>query len=323
MAAKQRDDLLRLALPQHTVIDEYAGEPVADRLVDQERRDGGVDAAGERAEHAALPDLRADRFHRLGAEGVHRPIAFEPRDLVDEIGDELRPLGRVVHLGMELQAVEAPRLVGDDADRRIWRMADALEARRQLRDAIAVAHPDCMAALLPDAIEERRFRDRLDLGAAVFAVMAALHLAAELRRHQLLAVADAEDRDAGLEDHLRRARRAFLQHRGRPAGEDHRLGFQRGEGRFRLLIGRDLAIDAGLADAAGDQLRHLRAEIDDQHLVVAGDNFLVEGIFGHKLLPAKNGLKRSCPRAQEEQNLSQSFPEHLRKRVEGRASLPG
>ena len=133
----------------------------------------------------------------------------------------------------------------------------------------------------------------------IFAVMTGLHFAAKLRRHQLLAVADAEDRHAGLEDRPRGAGRAFFQHRGRTAGQDHRLGLQRGEGRLGLLEGGDLAIDAGLANAAGDQLGHLRAEIDDQHLVVVGDDFVVEGVFGHGLLPAKHGLMRSHPAAQE------------------------
>ena len=64
MAAKERDDLLRLALPQQAVIDEDADELIADRLVDQDRRDGGIDAARKPAEHAALADLRADRANR-------------------------------------------------------------------------------------------------------------------------------------------------------------------------------------------------------------------------------------------------------------------
>ena len=47
----------------------------------------------------------------------------------------------------------------------------------------------------------------LDLGAAELGMVPALDLAAELRRHGLLAVADAEDRQVGLEQLLRRARR--------------------------------------------------------------------------------------------------------------------
>ena len=59
MAAEEIDHLARLVLAQETVIDEDAGELIADRLVDQERRDGRVDAAREPADHAALPDLRS------------------------------------------------------------------------------------------------------------------------------------------------------------------------------------------------------------------------------------------------------------------------
>ena len=71
-------------------------------------------------------------------------------------------------------------------------------------DPVAMAHPDRIALPdLPDAVGERRRYDQLDLGAAEFAVMAGLDLAAELMRHGLLAVADAEHRQAGLVDRHR------------------------------------------------------------------------------------------------------------------------
>ena len=81
--------------------------------------------------------------------------------------------------------------------------AEHAEAGRQLGDAVAVAHPDrIFLALLPHAFEQRAVVGDLDLGAAEFAVMAALDLAAELLRHGLLAVADAEHRHAGVVDRL-------------------------------------------------------------------------------------------------------------------------
>ena len=52
VAAERLDHLLGLVLAQQAVVDEDAGELVADRLVDEQRGDGRVDAAGERAEHA-------------------------------------------------------------------------------------------------------------------------------------------------------------------------------------------------------------------------------------------------------------------------------
>ena len=108
-----------------------------------------------------------------------------------------------------------------------------------------------------------------DLGAAEFAVVAAFDLAAELFGHGHLAVADAEHRHAGREDRLRRAGAALVGHRGRAAGEDHRLGPQRREGALGALERRDLAIDPRLAHPPGDELGHLRAEVDDQQLVVS------------------------------------------------------
>jgi hypothetical protein len=81
-----------------------------------------------------------------------------------------------------------------------------------------VAHPHRVAlALLPHALEQGRIGDHFDLGAAELAVMAALDLAAELGRHGLLAVADAEHRHARLEHALRRPRRGVVGHRLRPA----------------------------------------------------------------------------------------------------------
>src|SRR5271166_1462033 len=132
-----------------------------------------------------------------------------------------------------------------------------------------MAHPHRVAAArLPDAVEQGARRDDLDVGAAEFRRMAALDLAAELLCERLLAVADGEDRNAALEDRLGRARAAGIGHGSRPAGEDDRLGPEPLEGLARLRKRMDLAIDAGLAHSARDQLRDLGAEVDDEDDVV-------------------------------------------------------
>ncbi len=77
----------------------------------------------------------------------------------------------------------------------------------------------------------------LDLGAAEFAVMPGLDLAAELLRHGLLAVADAEHRHAGLVDRLRRERRVLLEHRSRAAGEDDAFRLHLAERAFAFWNG--------------------------------------------------------------------------------------
>ena len=119
--AEQRHDLLRLAEPHQAVVDEHAGELLADRFVDQHRRHRRVDAARQAADHPALADLLADLLDRLVAEGAHGPVAAAADDLADEIAQQRRAVRRVHDLEMELRGVELARLVGDHRDRRIRR----------------------------------------------------------------------------------------------------------------------------------------------------------------------------------------------------------
>src|SRR4029077_14453351 len=100
-----------------------------------------------------------------------------------------------------------------------------------------------------------------------FALGGGCHHAAELLRHGLHAVADAEYRDPELEHRRRRAWRFLVGHRFRPAGEDHAT---RAEGPYLGIAhvpGTDLAVDAELAHAPRDQLRVLRSEVEDQDAV--------------------------------------------------------
>jgi len=96
----------------------------------------------------------------------------------------------------------------------------------------------------------------------------ALDLAAERRDHGLLAVADAKHRHARAEDRRCRLRRAGLMHGCRAARKDDGGRPLLGEHGLGLVVRHDLGIDAGLAHAPGDQLRHLAAEIDDQDAIL-------------------------------------------------------
>jgi hypothetical protein len=65
-------DLLPLVQPKQAVIDEDAGEPLADRPVHQCRRHTGIDPAGESADHAGgrahhLTDFRDFRLDEMPA----------------------------------------------------------------------------------------------------------------------------------------------------------------------------------------------------------------------------------------------------------------
>ena len=60
------------------MIDEYAGELVADGLVDQHRRHRTIDPAREAADHLGVADLVADARDRLGPVSAHGPVTTEP-----------------------------------------------------------------------------------------------------------------------------------------------------------------------------------------------------------------------------------------------------
>ena len=60
VVAERGDDLLALVLSHEPVVDEHAGELVADRAVHEQRRDARVDAAAEAADDLAVADLGAD-----------------------------------------------------------------------------------------------------------------------------------------------------------------------------------------------------------------------------------------------------------------------
>ena len=59
--AENLDNLLRLALAEQTMVDMDADELLADRLDEQRRDDGAVDAAGQGEQDVLVADLRAKR----------------------------------------------------------------------------------------------------------------------------------------------------------------------------------------------------------------------------------------------------------------------
>jgi hypothetical protein len=212
-----------------------------------------------------MADLGADLGNLARLEVRHAPVARQPGNAAHEVADQGGTARGVRHLGMELHGVEPAPLVGDGRERGALRDGHHLEARGQAGDAVAVAHPDGVGlALGPHALEQGRVGDHPEIGAAELAVVAGLDAAAELGHHGLLAVADAEHRQPGLEHPVRRPGRAELGDAGRPAGEDHRLGLQPLQRVLRPVEGHDLGVDALLAHPAGNELGHLAAEIDDE-----------------------------------------------------------
>lgn len=261
-------DLLGLALAHQAVVDVHAGQLGADGLLDEGRGDRGVHAAGEAADGALVADLLADGRDLLLDDVAGGPAGLEAGAAVEEVLQHLLAVRGVHDLGVVLDPVQLLLVVleggdGDDVRRR----GDA-EALGGGRAGVAVGHPHRL--VLGGALEEggAGLGDG-QRGAAVLARAGVVDGAAEGGRHQLEAVAHAEDGNAGPEEGVGvvQARSALLVHGGRAAGEDDRLrvlGEHLGHGH---RAGHDLAVDPSLADAAGDELGVLGAEVDDENRV--------------------------------------------------------
>ena len=83
------------------MVDEDAGELVADGFVNEDGGDGGIDASGEAADDAAAADLGADALDLGVAEAGHGPVAGAARDVVGEVAQELGTVRGVHDLGVE------------------------------------------------------------------------------------------------------------------------------------------------------------------------------------------------------------------------------
>src|SRR5207245_2457912 len=103
---------------QQAVVDEDAGELVAYGAVDERGGDGGVDAAGEGADHSPVADLLPDAEDGVGDEVAGGPIAAAAADAQEEVLEELltvrRAHDREVELKTDAAAVGRQHGVADD-----------------------------------------------------------------------------------------------------------------------------------------------------------------------------------------------------------------
>ncbi len=208
--------LLRLVQAQQPVVDEDAGELLADGAMDQRRRHRRIDAAREAEDDLLVSDLLLDFFYRLGNIIRHVPVGAATADAVHEALQQLRALARMRDLGMELHAVEAALLIRHRRDRAGVGGSHQLEPRRQLRDLVAVAHPDLEHAVafrraqVLDVFQQPGVAARPDFGVAELAHASRLDPAAELLGHGLHPVADAQHRHAQVEHRRRRLAGGFV-----------------------------------------------------------------------------------------------------------------
>src|SRR5271156_4162222 len=286
--AERGDDSLGFVCPQEPRIDEDAGQLRTDRARNQSGRDRGIDAARERADHFAVSDLRANLPDRAIDERLHLPGRGDLRDAVEKIRDDALSRFRVDDFGVELDAVELARGIAHRGDGARNRAREYLETGRRSEDGIAVRHPSTCFRV--DSLEERRFARNIERRRAEFAVLRTHDLAAEIAGHELHAVADAEERDARGQHPRVDAGGALRQRALRAAGENDRRGFAALDIAPRRVVRQYLGIDVCFAHAARDQLRILRAEIQ---------NYDGRGPDARRRLTARRRRHRGCPSSAE------------------------
>ena len=172
---------------------------------------------------------------------------------------------------MPLHAGELLRRAFEGRDRGVRGGGEDVEAGGRLGDGVPVGHPHLV--VLGGLGQECTGGGHGDRGRSVFALVRLGHAAAEGGRHELEAVADAHCGHAEVEHGGVEVRRCGVIDARRATGEHDGHGVLRRElGRGRV-VGDDLRVQAGFADASRDELGVLRAEIDDEdrgHLCALG-----------------------------------------------------
>ena len=168
---------------------------------------------------------------------------------------------RVRNLGVVLDTTDEIAL--ERSDRRIRGRRGDRRSRRRLGDAVEVAHPH---GLFSGQAAKQLAAVAVDgeIGAAVLARFEAIDDTATLLGDQLGAVTDAQDRHAEVIDLGIDFWCTLDIDRRRTAAEDDPrrvLGRVLGRGQ---IVGDQFAVRVCFANTAGDQLRVLRAKIDNE-----------------------------------------------------------
>src|SRR5690606_7328358 len=131
----ERLDLFAFAGAEQAVVNEDAGELLADGLVDERGGHGGIDSAGKAEEHAGFfAHGLADVGDRVSDEVLGRPVLSGAADALQEVANDIDAALAVKHLGMKLDAVEVALAILDDREGRVVGGADRGEARGQRED---------------------------------------------------------------------------------------------------------------------------------------------------------------------------------------------
>src|SRR6185312_9193481 len=126
------------------------------------------------------------------------PIGFRLCDAEDEVPENFLSTVGMNHFRMELDAVDFPLRVTHGGNTAGFGIADECEPVRQLRNAVAMTHPDLERRL--DAIPKRVIGNKLQPRDTVLTAIALFNTASKMMCDQLMTVADAEYRQPAVQD---------------------------------------------------------------------------------------------------------------------------
>ena len=219
MTAVLLDDAARAALvdrllPRATVITPNVPEArvLADSDAEPEDLARALQSARDHDDYRAIiVKALADRFAEAFAEWLHRRARREwyAPDEQLEVDSLLRERFRGIR-----PAFGYPACPDHSEKAKLFELLRARDVGLDLTESFAMTPAAAVSGIYLAHPDARYFavgrigRDQLDRGVAEFALVGGLGAAPELHGHRLQAVADAQQRQARIEDLLRRARRA-------------------------------------------------------------------------------------------------------------------
>ena len=193
-------------MTEQSVVDEDALQSIANRAMNEHRRDGRVHTAREATHHLALPDLLTNALRRLLDERADRPVAGAAAFAISEIPQDRDAVFRVHDFRVEQQRIQLPLGRFHRHDRRRGACCGHGKPRRHGPHIVTVARPHLEFArdLMKETRLAMRFRAAVTGNAHMrmpeLTIARAAHFTAERARHELHSIADAEDRNSQVEE---------------------------------------------------------------------------------------------------------------------------
>ena len=185
IVAKQRKHLFKFVLSKQAVVDEHAGQPIADRPGYECGRHCGVHTTADGAYRSALPYLILNPRNGTLDKRAHRPGPTATTNIKNKSPQQRRAILRVRDLGVKLNSENLSGVVFHRRHRRIAARRN-LEVRRGFQYPVAMTHPH---ALQP--VEKAGRTENLYVAGTVLTLGTGNNLASQVLRHQLHSVTDA------------------------------------------------------------------------------------------------------------------------------------